>query len=257
MRYVSCCLLGLVWTPIGAQILYNNAALAGLTLEGLRTKPRPSGGDYSEVQPGNTTTGATFRTNAARLSDDFSVTGQPWLVTGVSVFGYQNSATFPTVNTGNFEIKRDSYSGPTVATGTFKSSEFTDIYRIFFNAPDDTRRVQRIRFRFSAVLSPGRYWVVFNAFGDGSLNGPWGPYLTKVGALGTPGANAKQQVYGEFIHWVDVYDAGSLVPQDLPFWIDGYRLPIKVNPGDQQIQGPTVPPPTLFQQAFGPLMETQ
>lgn len=62
------------------------------------------------------------------------------------------------------------------------------------------------------------------------FSGPWGPSLTPVGALGVPGANARQRQTGTHIQWVPVLDSGSLAPQDLPFWITGHRLPMSGNP---------------------------
>ncbi len=100
----------------------------------------------------------------------------------------------------------------------------TDIYRIFFNQPQDDFQIQRVSYRLSAVLPPGYYWITFSAFGISHIDGPWGPFLTKVGEVTVPGANAMLRVTGPYIKWDPIIDGGSNTPQDLPFEIEGHRL---------------------------------
>ncbi|MBS1724916.1 MAG: PEP-CTERM sorting domain-containing protein [Armatimonadetes bacterium] len=205
-----------------AQSLYNNAIPAGLTQEGLRTGARPAGGDYSEVQLGNTTAGFTVIGSLGfRMGDDFSFGGNSWMVSNVSVFAYHTGATTADYNSGTMEIRSGSATGAVVGTGTFAGSTFTDIYRIFNATPGDTRHVQKINFSFAnPVLAAGTYWITYD-LGNPAASG-FNPTLTKVGATTTPGANAMQSNAGT---WTAIADVGSAQPQDLPFWIDGQVVP--------------------------------
>lgn len=212
------------WDTVLAQSLYNNATKVGLTGEGLRTRAHPGGGDYSEVQPGNGSVAYSFRIPQARAGEDFTVSGNDWKITRITVFGVQPTIHFPSVNKGSIEIRTGSVLGPVLAVGKVVSSQMTDIYRIFNNTPTDDYQVQRIVFGINAKLSPGHYWMTFDAGGIPNMDGPWGPFLTKVGELTVPGANAMVRVSGPYIGWEPMIDAGSLLPQDLPFYIDGYRL---------------------------------
>lgn len=211
-----------------AQSLYNNADRYGLTQEGLRTGPRLEGGDYSEVQPGNASAGASFRRTTYWLADDFQVAASRWRVRRVTVWGFQDNLHYPSVNQGFVEIRRNKYDGPTIATGRFARSEMTDIYRIFNNQPTDMFHCQKITYELDTFLSPGEYWVVFAGLGVVNVNGPWSPFITKVGVHTLPGANAMGRVSGQTIYWVELVDPGQWpwVPVDLPFWIDGEKLPI-------------------------------
>lgn len=221
-----------VFAVANGQSLFNNATPAGLVGEGLRTRPRPGGGDYSEVQSGNIGAGASFRQWTFRMGDDFTIPPGGWLITNITVFGYQIDATQATVSSGNLEVRAGSVVGPIVAEGIVLGSVMTDIYRIFNANPTDAYRVQKIIYRVNQKLRAGYYWITYSANGNQSLSGPWCPFLTKAGALTTPGANAMQRQTGWVFHWVPQVDPGSLVPLDLPFWIDGYRL---------QQTGPGVP----------------
>lgn len=227
----------------GQTRLFNNATKGGLTDEGLKTRPRPGGGWYSEVQPGNGASGFSFRQWTFRLGDDFAVPSGGWRLTSVTVFGFQDNAQSPTVNVGALEIRRGSVTGEVVLTGGAPTSKWTDIYRIFNGMPDDVRRVQAVTYPVSGYLPPGYYWLVYSANGNMGISGPWSPPLTKVGSLTVPAANCMGRQSTWTLQWVQLFDVQSGQPQDLPFWIDGYQLPSRVNPDDQQIQGP--PPATL------------
>ncbi len=205
-----------------AQSLYNNATPAGLTLEGLRTGPRTGGGDYSEVQLGNTTAGSTVIDSLYRMGDDFTFSGNNWQVNKITIFAYHTGATVADFNGGTMEIRAGSATGSVVGTGTFGSSVFTDIYRIFNGTPGDTRRVQQVTFNFNTQLTAGTYWITYGL--TNSASSGFNPFLTKVGSLTTPGANAMQYTVSSGT-WAAVVDTGSLQPQDLPFWIDGQVVP--------------------------------
>jgi len=216
---------GLFAVSIANAQLYNNATPAGLTLEGLRTGPRGAGGDYSEVQLGNTVAGfGVGGTGLFRLADNFSVSGGDWAVTSIDVFAYNTGATTPTITTGAMEVRSGSEVGAVVGTGTFSSGVFTDIYRHFNGAPGDARRVQKISFSYSGadLLDGQGYWVTYNVGNPGNTFTPFNPGLTKVGATTTPGANAKQFNAGT---WAGIVDTGGTMPQDLPFHVYGTVVP--------------------------------
>lgn len=159
LRSVPTCLLVLCTVPVKSEILVNNAVIAGLTAEGLRTRARPGGGDYSEIQYGNIVYGWSFRNSSARLADDFTVAGQSWFVREFVTWGFQIGIDGPTVNTGFMEICAGSCDGPVVAQGVFNRAEMTDIYRIYFQDPSREYRLQKVTYRLNAVLSPGYYWA--------------------------------------------------------------------------------------------------
>lgn len=238
---------------ISAEILFNNAEVAGLAAEGLATTARPGGGYYSEVQLGNAAAAWSFRHPTFRSGDDFQVGTPGWRVRWITVFGFQPSVHVPSVSTGPIEIRLGSVTGAVVASGTVVKAEMTNIYRVFNNVFQDEYQVQKITYKVNANLPPGYYWITFSAFGIGNIDGPWGPVLTKVGALTVPGANAKTRVSGPYIAWDPIIDPGSFLPQDLPFWIDGVRLQ-SIGPAGH-IGPDSVPIPTPFddalRQAFG------
>ena len=214
----------LVAVSANSQSLYNNATPPGLTLEGLRTGPRPAGGDYSEVQFGNTIAGfGVIGAGGIRLGDDFTISGNNWLVSNITTWAYHTGATTADYNGGTMEIRSGSETGAVVATGTFSNSGFTDIYRIFNATPGDTRHLQKLNFAFANVnLGAGTYWITFDLANPASSG--FLPSLTKVGAQTTAGANAKQSISGT---WAGIVDGVN--PQDLPFWIDGQVVPEPVS----------------------------
>ena len=215
----------LVVAQANTQSLYNNATTAGLTLEGLRTGPRTAGGDYSEVQLGNNTAGSTVIGSLGfRLGDDFTFSGNNWNVNSISVWAYQTGATTATYNGGNMEIRAGSATGAVVATGTWSSNSFTDIFRIFNATPGDTRRLQKNVFTFNTQISAGTYWITYDLQNPAASG--FNPFLTKVGSTTVAGANAMQSNAG---NWLGITDTLSLAPQDLPFWIDGTVVPEPVS----------------------------
>lgn len=209
--------------PVATQTLYNNATPAGLQGEGFITGNRSEGGFYSEVPQGNGGISTSFRQWTYTIADDFQVR-EPWRVRSVTVWGFQPGIHDPSINTGMAEIRRDRHDGPTVAAGVFGQASMTDVYRIFTDQYTNQYHLQKLTFSINAVLPPGRYWLVYNAFGIPNVDGPQSPFLTKVGAQTTPGANAKVRISAWTLEWHDITDVWSGLPQDIPFWIDGHRL---------------------------------
>ncbi|MBS1724915.1 MAG: hypothetical protein JSS66_18400 [Armatimonadetes bacterium] len=207
-----------------AQSLYNNAMNAGLTQEGLRTDARSAGGSYSMVQQGNMLAG--FRcsmTGAAadRIADDFTVPLSGWHLTGATFYVYQQSVSQVSILGGIFEVRQKlplGLVGAKVASGSLANVYWTDIYRIFTNRYDDTRRLQKVKVTFDASLSPGDYYLVWAMVGTQPQTGPWQPYLTKKGSQTVPGANGMQSSDGG-LTWFLVED--GLLHQDFPFMLSG------------------------------------
>lgn len=234
------------------QSLYNNAETGGLTGEGLITRARPEGGFYSEVQFGNGGAGSSFRRTSFWLADDFQVINARWRVREITVWGFQDNLHYPSVNQGFVEIRRQNFDGPTVANGTFAAVEMTEIYRIFNNQPSNMYQCQKIKFNLDKILGPGKYWIVFGALGVVNVNGPWSPYLTPIGELTVPGANAMVRIgTGTAIYWRQIYDAGSLLNLDLPFWIDGEKLPLLAPRGEKIDPHPPTPDPVAVLMRLG------
>lgn len=206
-----------------AQVLYNNAVAHGLVDEGLRTSDRSEGGSWSQVQIGNMVCGFRGSVNPGaydRLADDFTVDNTSWHLTGATFYMYQTDADKPTINGGLFEIRHNvnGKMGSVAATGSYKSTSMTDIYRVFTRIPIIDRPVQRVDVTFNSDLDPGDYFMVWGATGVTTKSGPWNPYLTKAGAQTVAGANALQSVDGGK-SWMNIQD--GLKNQDLPFILYG------------------------------------
>ena len=224
-----------------AQSLFNNAA--GRTEvtqpEGLRTGPVPGGPfDYSEVAFGNTIGGygAQSPPTDYRMADNFTIGSNPAVLNSANLFMYQTSMTGAvgsagSINGATVQIQTDAGgpSGTVVASGTFVSSVYTNIYRIFNATPATNRQVQFLTINFGAVnLSASTtYWLVLQATGTGA-SGPWQPYLATSNAMTGPGdqqadgsANAMQS--GQGGAWAAVVDGGF--QQDIPFYLNGHVVP--------------------------------
>lgn len=199
--------------------IYNNAVPAGLVDWGLVTAPRAPSGFYSAVQAPNMSLGASVGGALNRVADDFTVGGDGVFVDSIAVFGavLDTAPPIAPMTGGLIEIRSGSATGTVVATGTFDFSTGTSIYRHLTGSPNDNYQVQRVMFNFPQVyLKPGTYWIVYNIT-NSSIPTVVAPYLTKVGASTTPGANARfLTVAGG---WQPINDVGG--PQDLPFWIQG------------------------------------
>lgn len=197
------------------RVIYDNAAAAGLSGEGLITGPRPAGGFYSLLQHPNINVGFGADGVVSRLGDNFSITGKGAFVDSVTTYAYAINSIAP-IDDGAMEIRRTSTGGPIVATSTAITSELTDIYRTD-SVISDFRRVQRVTFHFNGEkLTPGSYWITFSA--KAGILEAFFPTLTASGITTTPGANARRSsvITGG---WNALLDTGG--PQDLPFFITG------------------------------------
>ncbi|MDQ2986984.1 MAG: PEP-CTERM sorting domain-containing protein [Armatimonadota bacterium] len=210
-----------------AIVLFNNADGRGLFEPlGIGTEVRPAGGFYSRLNtpPGNVL--GFSSSGAFRLADDFSIADAGWQIDSASTFVYLTNATAPTVTGGTFDIRDNTTTpgtpGLSVASGTFSSVAFTDIYRIG-STVNDARRVQRVEVNFSSVvLLTGTYWLDFNFVG-----GSFTPPLTAPAANVTPGSTNAKQWNGAA--WVNAIDTGTTglenFPKDMPFLIHGSVVP--------------------------------
>ncbi len=197
------------------RVIYDNAAAAGLSGEGLITGPRPAGGFYSLLQHPNINVGFGADGTVSRLGDNFSITGKGAFVDSVTTYAYAINSNAP-IDDGSMEIRQTSTGGPIVATSTAITSELTDIYRTD-SVISDFRRVQRVTFHFNGEkLTPGSYWITYSAKA-GNLEAFF-PTLTANGITTTSGANARRSsvVTGG---WNPLVDVGG--PQDMPFFVSG------------------------------------
>ncbi len=228
-----------------AQFLYSNqtdtnASIAQLNAVGVASNAvaAPAGGSWSEVQTNGTLTNGTAGFGTAttfRLADDFTFTGNPWDVTGFSVFGYQTGSTGNPFSGGTLNLWNGDPSLTTssiITTGVWTgatdsintSAGNKNVFRIFngtASANTITRRVWESSFALTTTLTAGTYWIDYSLI---TVNGggAFGPATTHAGALGVSGANAKQF---NGTTWAGINDTGSLgtgsTPQEMPFLVKG------------------------------------
>ena len=153
------------------------------------------------------------RASQNAVADDFTVTGNGWLVSSLDFFAYQNNATaFTLQNVGWSILSSDVNNGTVVASGTTALSSGGLVgYRV--TAAAQTNTTKRI-FLASAdindvALSAGHYWLRWDMTGS-ATSGPWQP-PTSDGRTG----NALQSGNSPFAAFID----GSAV--ELPFVING------------------------------------
>lgn len=208
-----------------AQSLYNNATQAGLTQEGLRTDPRAAGGDYSRLTVPANTLGAGHRVDVFQVADNFTVGGPGWVVNTITTWAYDTNQVVLTMNGGSMSIRSGSVTGTEVATATFGSVAWTDIYRIG-TTENDARRVQQVTWNYSGPdLAAGEYWLVWGLTSSaGAAVNPWAPPLTAAGVPNVAGQTA-QQFNVTTNTWAPLLDTGTQVQLGLPFWIDGEPVP--------------------------------
>jgi len=236
-RYVLVAVAALgVVAGASAQSLFNNAAgRADVTQpEGLFTNTNSAGQKNSTIATGNGTYGYGAQSSVSNsMADDFTVGAGGWTLTGANLFMYQTNSSGTvgsagSINGANVTIHSDNAGAPgsVVATGTFMSSVYTDLFRVSGTTQTSTaRQIQFLTIDFGSVnLAAGSYWIAFNASGTGA-SGPWAPYLatTGPGAQQASGsANAMQQI-GAAGAWNAVVDGGF--QQDLPFYLNGQPVP--------------------------------
>jgi len=149
------------------------------------------------------------------VAEDFTVTGEGWLLESIDFFSFQNNATTFTLQTVNWSLMSgDLNTGMIVASGTAGLSNGGQVgYRVMHNALSNTvRPIYRALADIDDVqLSAGSYWLSWSMSGSLS-SGPWIP-PTADGAIG----NAMQSgAGGSFVQILDNGDGVSL-----PFVLNG------------------------------------
>lgn len=218
----SLCLL-LATTPLAAQVLHDNGPLVTGTGNGA------GGANTSAVQTalGQTVTGyAASTTGATRVADDFVVPAGGWLLSGVTLFGFQTGADAPSPSIDVARVRL--WSGVPDAPGSvvlFDSGGATPptvasagIFRVVGQRVNTTRRpIERIDVAAARVLHAGSYWLDWELGGD-EASGPYVPPVTRAGQTGI--GNARQWRGGA---WQAIPGTGS--GESLPFVLRGGPLP--------------------------------
>jgi hypothetical protein len=165
------------------------------------------------------------------VAEDFSFTGESWLLESIDFFSFQNSASAFTLQSVSWRlIAGDLNSGTVVASGTTALTDGGQVgYRVQYNTPNNTVRpiYQAIADIDDVLLEAGSYWLSWSM--TGSLgSGPWIP-PTADGALG----NAMQSgAGGAFVPLLDNGDGVAL-----PFVLNGNVVPEPATAGLVLIAG--------------------
>ena len=192
----------------------------------------PGGSDYSFLEIPLVSYGFSNKYSVNyRVSDDFTVTGDGWVIDSIVFFQYQTGSTTASTITGtNVEIWQGSslvWGDP--STNRLQRSVWTGCYR-----GNDFTNTQRPIMRNTCVtpslsLPAGNYFLDWQS--DGSLaSGPWCVPITIIGQYTTGDA----QKYSDG-NWSNLYDDDSLhvYQQGLPFIIygraAGYPATITIN----------------------------
>lgn len=205
-----------LWLSInlsGQQILFNNGNFVTHPGSG------PGGSDYSLLTSPLSNYGFGNQYDAGRrVADDFTVTGDGWIIDSIVFFEYQTGSSTTTTFTATYlQIwKGSALVWGDLTTNRLKRSAWSGCYR-----GDDFQNSQRPIMRNtcttpSLTLQPGTYNIDWQA--DGSLSsGPWCVPVTYIGSLTT--GDAQGYYDGE---WVYLYgDTLDLFPQGLPFIVYG------------------------------------
>ncbi|MGB9752066.1 IPT/TIG domain-containing protein, partial [Roseiflexus castenholzii] len=170
----------------------------------------------------------------ARLADDFTVTGNGWRPSAITLYAYQiNSGTTSTI-TGVVDLRLWSGApgdGSTViagpVNGTITNNNWTNVYRVPANDPTQTSRpimAVTINWPFTVTtLLNGTYWIEWGMAGNESLSGPWVP---PVSTGTTNNARQLDLSSGEPGTWAprgDYTNTSNIV--EFPFVICGETIP--------------------------------
>jgi hypothetical protein len=153
------------------------------------------------------------------VADDFSFTGEDWLLESIDFFAFQNSASAFTLQSVSWRlVAGDLNSGTVVASGTTALTDGGRVgYRVLHSTPNNTVRpiYQAVADIEDVLLEAGTYWLSWSMTGSLS-SGPWIP-PTADGALG----NAMQSAAGGA--FVPLFDNNDSVA--LPFVLKGQVVP--------------------------------
>lgn len=225
-----------IFSQSKAQTLINGNLSTGNTSSNGTTAP--TGFNWSEVQNGNTSFGfgASIASNLA-LVENFTVpSGQIWNLTNLLVFAYSTNYSGATSPFNDFRV-RIYNTDPSLGTATpifgdlttnrFASSSSTNIYRIAYGTPGQTRLVWGIVGNLPTTLNPGQYWIEWQLGTVTGVTSNFCPPSTVAGTISQPGNNAWQHNVQTNV-WTPVVDQGSSTRQDLPFVLN-YTISVPPN----------------------------
>lgn len=185
--------------------------------------------------------GNTYMNNT--IADDFVVT-EDWLVSTITFYGYQTNYGPPSTireffyriydgdpSTGGSVIYGD------IAADRFLTSQWINAWRVKESDIVEDRPIMEIVVDATGLtLSPGTYWIEWQAAGSGS-SGPWAPSITILGQADT--GNALQ--FNLQAGWFPMEDLDH--PQGLPFIIEGIA---GTQPADDLIAAQIISPTSGF-----------
>ena len=204
-------------------VLYNNGPLVNSPGTG------PGGTDESVIQAPINSFGFNYNNALAYyVTDDFTVTGNGWLVTSVDLYGYQTGSTTTSTFTGAYiQIwnGQPGTAGATVVWGNrttnrMVSTSFSNIYRVNAVNGGTTRPIMKITASTPGLtLNAGTYWIEYSTTGS-LASGPWVPPVTLNNIPIT--GNALQWTGSS---WVALDSpAGSGNFQGVPFILNGSTI---------------------------------
>ncbi|MBX3376677.1 MAG: hypothetical protein KF678_06705 [Phycisphaeraceae bacterium] len=230
---------GLSWSfPAAAQVLHDNG--------GLVTTPTPtcipSGATASQLQTvGGFANGLigigcqVIPGTSNRAADDFVIPGpQSWNISSVQLVLYQTlwAQTSSPITAVNLRIwdGQPGTAGASViwgdtVTNRLASGTFLNSYRTPA-ACSTSRMLFAVTANINTILSPGTYWLDWQAAGNLDLQGPWMPPVTITGFRGKPGANGIQfqSAFGTWdavLDWGPAPETSPPIAQDFPFVLFG------------------------------------
>ena len=238
MKLLSLAALSLAGSAAYSQVLWDNGPMSTGTTNTVGVAA-PSGNSWSELQQVGSAfnTSVTFGVNYTfagstgpnRLSDDFTITGNPWQISQIKVFATQtNMATTASFLTGVVQIwsGRPGDIGSTVVAGDLttnrlSSTVFTGIWRVGRQGSTLNRPIMAATLDLPITLGPGTYWIEYGLTGSGA-GSVQSPLVTVPGALTVAGANARFFTSNQYHNLVD---GNSQVPLAVPFQVIGAPVP--------------------------------
>ncbi len=216
---------------MGQTLLVNTASLVTHPGAG------PSGMNVSATQTalGATTYGANQnRAIGFWMSSKIVVPATGWVIDSLITYGYQTGSGNTSSFTGLYcYIGADSSSRPssTVVIGSksvnaMLTSTFSGIYRMPNDvAPftDVNRPIMKIKAALTGSLSPGTYWVTWNATGS-LASGPWLPPATVLGNVNTGNGTDDWQYVASATTWTAAMDGTH--PLAYPFKLYGQGITV-------------------------------
>lgn len=218
--------------------LFSNGPMATGAVSSLGTAA-PAGTQWSELQdtpttPANGTLGysvnylSTASTGPFRQGDDFTIAGNPWSLSSLTVYGFWTGGT-PTSSFTSGVVRiwnaRPGSAGATIVAGDLTTNRltgtaFTGLYRTGRASSTTNRPILAATLSLSTILDLGTYWIEYG-LAAGSSN-VFSPLVTIPGQVSTPGANAffytSQQYFA-------MTDSNSVEPLAVPFQVHGSVVP--------------------------------